>query len=45
MIRDDFEEKFPLWAKVILKYCKETQVKSSALQIETEDFYDDLDDG
>ena len=44
-IREEFEEKFPLWAKAILKYCKETQIKSSALQMETVDFSDDLEDG
>ena len=44
-IREEFEEKFPLWAKAILRYCRETQVKSSALQLETVDFNDDLEDG
>lgn len=39
-IRDHFEDRFPLWARAIVTYCKETQVRSTALQIETFD-YDD----
>ena len=44
-IRDEFEEKFPLWAKAILRYCRDTQVKSTALQLETIDFTSDSDEG
>ena len=33
------------WAKAILRYCRDTQVKSTALQLETIDFTSDSDEG
>ncbi len=44
-IRDTFEEQFPLWARAIIVYCRDTQIKSSALQAETAEYSDDLEDG
>ena len=44
-IRDHFEENFPVWARAIVTYCKETQVKSSSLQAETSAYSDDMDEG
>ena len=39
--RAEFEESFPVWAKAIVLYCKDTQVRSTALQQETENFSED----
>ena len=44
-IPDTFEEQFPLWAQAIITYCRDTQIRYSALQAETADYSDDLDDG
>ena len=44
-LRDEFEESFPQWARAVVKYCKDTQVKSTALQAETEEFHEDISDG
>ena len=44
-IRDNFEKQFPLWAHVVCRYCKDTQIRSSALQCETEDYSDEVDEG
>ena len=44
-MRDHFEDKFPLWARAIVIYCKDTQVRSTALQIETADYSEDTNDG
>ena len=44
-LRQKFEENFALWSKAIIVYCKDTQVKSTALQIETADYSEDLDVG
>ena len=44
-IRDNFESQFPLWAHAVCSYCKETQTRSSALQIETEEYSEGTDDG
>ena len=41
-LRDHFEDKFPLWARAIVIYCKDTQVRSTALQIETADYSEEL---
>ena len=43
-IRDHFEDQYPLWAKAIVNYSRKTQVKSAALQKETEEYNDDDDD-
>lgn len=40
-----FELKFPIWARAIITYCKTTQIRSTALQIETTDFDDDMNEG
>ena len=45
MIRDSFEEKLPLWAKAVVMYCKDTQIRSSSLQTETTEYVDTIDDG
>ncbi len=44
-IRDSFEEKFPQWAHAIVKYCKETQIRSTAIQAETKDYDTGIEDG
>ena len=44
-IRDVFEEKFQLWAQSIIMYCKDTQIRSSAVQLETCDYSDDVEEG
>lgn len=44
-IRDTFEEQFPLWAQAIITYCRDTQIRSTAIQAETADYSEDLDDG
>lgn len=43
-IRDEFDEKYPVWATSIIRYCKDTQIKSSSLQSETKDTKD-MNDG
>ena len=43
-IRDDFDEKYPTWARSIIRYCRDTQIKSTSLQLETKDV-DDTNDG
>ena len=40
-IRDEFEQCFPKWAEAIIKYCKDTQVRSSILQKITADYTED----
>lgn len=44
-VRDHFEEDFPQWAHAINSYCKDTQIRSSALQQETADYSAAMDDG
>ena len=46
-IREQFEEDFLKWANAIVKYCEETQQRSSAIQAELENYESDLyiDDG
>ena len=44
-MRDNFEEKFLLWSTAIITYCKDTQVRSTALQIETLEYTPDLEEG
>lgn len=44
-IRDTFEEQFPLWAQAIITYCRDTQIRFSALQAETASYSEDLDGG
>jgi len=44
-IRDMFDEKFSLWVRAIITYCRETQIRSSAFQAETADYSDDRDVG
>ena len=44
-LRDSFEEKFPGWVKAVVKYCKETQVRSSSLQAETMEYSDTMIEG
>lgn len=44
-VRDHFEEDFPQWAHAINSYCKDTQIRSSALQQETTDYSASMDDG
>ena len=44
-VRGKFEESFILWCRAIALYCKQSQIKSSALQAETSDYSEDLDDG
>ena len=41
-IRDTFEEQFP---QAIITYCRDTQIRYSAIQAETADYSEDLDDG
>ena len=41
-LRENFEAEFSSWSEAIVCYCKETQVKSTALQEETKDFSDDM---
>lgn len=41
-LRQKFEETFFLWCRAIITYCKETQVRSTALQIETAGWNEDL---
>lgn len=36
-IPDEFDADYPLWANTIIQYCKDTQIKSTALQLETKD--------
>lgn len=42
-IRDEFDEKYPVWARSIIRYCKDTQIKSTSLQLETKDTEDKND--
>ena len=44
-IRDSFEKKFLPWAHAVCIYCKTMQTRSSALQCETEQYLDEIDDG
>lgn len=44
-IRDNFEDVFPQWARTTVTYCKETQLKSTAIQGEVSELESDLDDG
>lgn len=44
-IRDQFEDVFPQWARTIVTYCRETQLKSTAIQAEVSELESDLDDG
>ena len=44
-IRETFEEQFPLWVRAMIMYCKNTQIKLSALQEETASYTDDLPEG
>ena len=44
-LRCDFEENYPLWAQAVVKYCKDTQIKCTSLQSETEKYSDDLTGG
>ena len=41
-LRQKFEETFFLWSRAIITYCKETQVRSTSLQIETAGWNEDL---
>ena len=43
-IRDSFEEELPAWAKAVIVYCKDTQIRSSSLQSETVDYVETMDD-
>ena len=43
-IRDEFDEEYLVWARSIIHYCKDTQIKSTSLQFETKDA-DDMNDG
>lgn len=43
-IHDSSQEKLPTWAKAVALYCKKTQIKSSALQAETLQYSDTMDD-
>lgn len=40
---DMFDETFPVWARAIISYCRETQIRYSACQAETADYSDDQD--
>ena len=44
-IRDIFEGRFPRWAHAVCGYSKATQIRSSALQLETETYSDEMNDG
>lgn len=44
-MRQDFEDKFPKWARAIARYCNETQIRSTSLQQETADYSCDLEEG
>ena len=44
-LRDTFEEEFRLWARAIITHSRDTQIRYSALQTETADYSEDLDDG
>lgn len=44
-MRDCFEERFPMWAHAVISYCRNTQIRSSALQLETADYSGSMDDG
>lgn len=44
-IRDEFEDKFHDWAKAVIKYCKDTQVRSTALQAETAAYNEAISEG
>ena len=40
-----FEECFVVWCRAVALYCKQTQIKSIALQVEMTGYSEDLDDG
>lgn len=44
-IRESFEDNLLDWSKATIHYYKDTQIKSSSLQLECSDFKDDLDEG
>ena len=44
-IRNHFDEEFLKWAKAVLKYCKETQVNSTAIQLVLKNFSEECHTG
>ena len=44
-IRDIFDDRFFRWAHAVCGYSKATQIRSSALQLETEAYSDEINDG
>ena len=44
-LRQLFDDNFSVWCKAVILYCRETQLKTTALQEETEEYTDDLGDG
>ena len=44
-VRSSFEECFPVWAKAIVAYCKNTQINCTAIQRATVGYYDEMEPG
>ena len=44
-LRHDFDDEFPKWMKAVICYCKDTQVRSTAIQSESSGFRMDIDEG
>ena len=44
-LKEVFDESFPQWAHAVVKYCKEAQNRTTSLQLETETYDADIEDG
>lgn len=44
-LRFEYEQRFPMWMKAVIQYCKETQIRSTSLQSETSKFKVNMDEG
>ena len=44
-LKELFDESFPQWAHAVVKYCKEAQNRTTSLQLETETYDADIEDG